>query len=216
MTLRASGRSAALALICVACLAPASAQQQMPAVASIGHQVAQIDAAQPRLQLRDRLLTGTSPEGTSVEAYLQGDSYRKIVVEALGETGRTISDFYFERGALIHARVRQIGYKNYPQYDLSKVPPHKHLTIDPTDKILADDAYDFTGGHLLHWTSFGRNNPKTDPEFRRRQEKVLADADLYVRFMNTPPTSGAKSGGAWTCIRGADDTCATFKPDAVR
>jgi hypothetical protein len=191
-----------------------AAQSRPQAANNTDDHVAQIDAALPRMQMQSRILTGTSPEGTSVEAYLSDGRHQKIVVEALGETGRTISYFYFRRDSLIRAWVRWIGYKSYPRVDLKSVPPHKHLVIDPTDKILGDDTYDFVDGRLERWASFGKVNHPTRSEYAKRQADILADAQLYARFMNTPSPAGQEDGGAWACVPGPDSRCATFKPDS--
>lgn len=195
-------------------IASPAAQSRTDTSSGIASEVAHINAARSTFQKRERILTGTSAEGTSVEAYLESGRYREIVVEELGETSRTMSFFYFDPSSnLIRARVRLVGYKTYPRYDPSDVTPHKHLIVDPTDKLLADDTYDFAGGRLVRWASFGHIKSPSAPQHAQRQAAVAKDAQFYVDFMDTPPAAGEDESAAWTCVRGSDDRCERFEQE---
>ena len=154
--------------------------------------------------VRSRILTGTSSEGTSVEAIMQNGQYIRIVAEALNENGRTTSDFRFDNGRATRARVIRVGYKGYPDVDLVTVPPHNHLVVDPTDVVISDQAYDLTP----------RAPPCASTECASGRKEARTQAQLYVRFMNTPPKHGtAEDAGYWDCIGGADQGCTSFKQE---
>jgi hypothetical protein len=176
----------------------------------VAAQVSAIDAAQPRLAQRSRMLLGTAPEGASVEAFLEHGAYRKIVVEALGEAGRTISVFYFAQGVLLRAEVRVIGYPGHPAADLARIPPHRDLEMAPGDMLLGDDVYDFQGGALLRHLRSGQQAPAPEPG---AAQAVQAQARSYVALMQAPGPPGHPDEGAWRCLPDGHGACGEFRPE---
>ena len=182
----------ALAMLLVLATAPALA-------APPGQPPTAIDAlAGP---VRSRILTGTSSEGTSVEATTRNGQYTRIVAEALNETGRTIEDFRFDHGHPVRARIVRVGYKGYPDVNLAAVPPHQHLVIDPTDTVISDRTYDLTPKAALC----------TSPDCATARQ----DAALYLRLMNTPSPGRAEDGGNWVCTPAGNPACPAFTQEAV-
>jgi hypothetical protein len=204
-------RAAGLLLLA---LAAGPAQSQSPG--SPADIAAGIDAALPALSVQTRLLTGEAPEGTSVDAYRKAGEVEKIAVESLLENARIFREFYFERGALVRARVRFVGYNTYPRYDPKAVPPHRHWQIDPTDQIDSDDVYDFTDGRLTGWTSLGAAAKAGMAAFAASQRDILADARMFAALMNMPAPM-ARGGtldadAVWACVPGTGISCQSFRP----
>jgi len=157
----------------------------------------------PTGAVRTRMLIGTSSEGTEVDAVMQHGQVRRIVAEALNETGRTMSDFHFDHGSLVRARIIRVGYKGYPYANMPAVPPHKHLVIDPTDTVLDDNTYDFSATHATPCTK--------DAECARGQKEAQQAAATYVRLMNTPSPGMAEDEGDWQCVPGGNAGCTGFR-----
>ena len=157
--------------------------------------------------VRSRILTGTSSEGTLVEATTRNSQYDRIVSEELNENGYTISDFRFDHGSPTSAHIVRAGYKGYPNTHQAGLPPHHHLVVDPTDVVLCDQAYDLT--------------PKAPPcpntECADARKEARTQAELYVRFMNTPPKLGtSEDDHYWDCVSVGDENCSSFKQEAAQ
>ncbi len=206
--MRCAARLVLLALAAV----PAQAQGRgSPAGIAAG-----IEAALPALSVQTRLLTGEAPEGTSVDAYRKAGEVEKIAVESLLETARIFREFYFERGSLVRARVRFVGYSTYPRPDSKAVPPHRHWQIDPTDQLIADDVYDFTDGRLTGWTSFGAAARAGMADYAASQRDILASAQMFAALVNLPAPLASDgtpdTDAVWACVPGDGVLCQSFHP----
>jgi hypothetical protein len=169
-------------------------------------------AAPSQLIKQQRILLGTTPEGAFVTACRDKGQIRALIVEVLNEAGYTITDYVLDRGMLIRARSRRYGYKGWPHPDVRTSPPHRPLTVDHTDRILADELFEFKDGRLMVWRSFGRPSPVTAPEAAQRGTDVGAAAAEYLAFMNTPAPPGVHDGGTWSCVRNGNGRCVSFHP----
>ena len=99
----------AAVLLCTALLGAAVPAAAAPAEAPRR----QADASDARLSaapVLERALQGHSAEGARVLAWGRRGAPEKIVVEGLGERGRTLQSFYWQRGVLVASHLQRIDY----------------------------------------------------------------------------------------------------------
>ena len=140
--------------------------------------------------------------GHASELTAQGIEARKAtmqmderLVEALGERGRTLSDFYWRKAQLIEAQQRSIDYGDI-------------ITNLPTDRpppmtLLEEIRVSFAGGRVAAVrVNGGRASPRK-AESRRQAAQIEADARSFRRLMQAPRPSPPK-GCSWSCATSWD------------
>ena len=147
------------------------------AVRHIGAVYDDIHSRMPRLRRIERHLEGRSAEAGSLEGYLDGKSLRRMVAVDYGEGGKTISEFYFERGNLIFA-VATTHHYNLPIY----------MTSNPRVIRTEHDRFYIQHGRLIRWIdSKGRIRKPTDPEAAAQERSLFEDERELLRILHGPP-----------------------------
>lgn len=148
-----------------------------------------------------RALKGVSAEGASVVGYRDGGALRKIAVEALGERGKRLADFHFERGRLLYAHIRRIDYGA----DIAESLQGKTLRAD----VAEEQRLSFSGTRLVQWLEGGRPVAGSDPRWKVMQADTLAEALGYRRLLQTPAPAGQDC--EWACTRTQGAGCARYR-----
>ncbi len=101
-------RKTALLPVLLACVglaavpqAPASNPARSPEVLAIRARFNDVNARQAKLRKVEKSLSGISVEGAHLEVYFNGDRVEKLVLAALGESGRWETEYYFAPNELL-------------------------------------------------------------------------------------------------------------------
>jgi hypothetical protein len=193
------------ALLC-ALLAPlaATADARGSKTEQLQQQVAAIDArAKSQAPLRERPLQGFAAEGARVVAWGTPGAIEKISVEGLGERGRMLRDFYWQRGQLVAAHARRVDYgANIGELPKDKPPP---MTV------VEDEWVEFAGDRLLRWRQLDREIPASGDSARKRAAELKADARSFRRLMQTPDVAAGSGGSCfWSCAREQRGECLRY------
>lgn len=194
-------------MLCCVLIAPLSARAAGPIASAekVQRQVAAIDARfAARTPLRERPLQGFSSEGARVVSWGAPAAIEKISVEGLGERGRMLKDFYWQRGLLIAARVRRIDYGAH----IMELPKDKPAPMT----VVEDEWLEFAGDRVLRWRSLERELPRADAAARSRAAELKADARSFRRLINAPDAPGAAGGSCfWSCAREQRGECLRYQ-----
>jgi hypothetical protein len=189
-------------LVAVAGTATASAGA-VAAAEKVQQQVLAIDArATTQTPFRERPVQGLSAEGARVVAWGKPGAIEKISVEALGERGRLLQDFYWQRGVLIAAHVRRIDY-GANIMDLPKDKP------TPTT-VVEEDWLEFAGNRAVRRRSLAGDGLKEAAPQRQQTAKMTADARSFKRLISAPDAAAAGSC-TWACAREQRGECLAYK-----
>lgn len=173
-------------------------------VQKVQQQVTAIDVrSKAAAPLREQPLQGFSAEGASVAAWGAPGAIEKISVEGLGERGRVLLDFYWQRGLLIAAHTRRIDYG-------------AHITELPKDKpapmtVVEDEWLEFAGDRLLRWRQLDREQSVTDGSARKRAAELKAEARSFGRLVQAPVASAGAGSCVWSCTREARGECLRYR-----
>jgi hypothetical protein len=193
-------------LLCCVLAQPlcAPAATPMARADKVQQQVAAIDArANAGAALRERPLQGFSAEGGRVVAWGTMSAIEKISVEGLGERGRVLLDFYWQRGLLIAAHTRRIEYGA----NIVELPKDKPAPMT----IVEEDWLEFAGDRLLRWRNPERELAVSDASARRRSTELMAQARSFRRLINAPEAPGAAAGSClWSCASERRGECLRY------
>lgn len=148
-----------------------------------------------------RALAGVSAEGASVIAWRDGRAVVKIAVEALGERGKRLADFYYADGRLVLAHLRRIDYGA----DIAESLQGKTLRAD----VVEEHRLAFAGGRLVQWLEGGQPVAAGDTRWRTQQADTLAEARAMQRLMQTAAPAGRDC--EWSCSRPQGAGCARYR-----
>lgn len=159
-----------------------------------------IEAGRAAWQGSERLLHGFSLEGTSVTAWREHGTLRKVEVTALGERGRIVAEFYWRGGRLVSARERRIDYGRA----ITEIP-----TDQPLPMTLAEDhVIDYREGRAWRWWRDGQPVSPGSAAARERALDLSRLADSMRRLSNLPQPARACE---WQCAADWDGgRCARF------
>lgn len=155
------------------------------------------------LDRRQRVLLGVSTEGTSVTAYRENGKIRKIEVDALGEIGRYLSEFYFKSEQLIFAHIKTISYASHI------METSENSGLDET--VEQDDTYFFIDQKLIHWIKSEENVPPSQPGYKEAGKSVLAEVRSFIIFMETPPPEEGEDYCNWMCVEKENGFCIDYQ-----
>ena len=172
-------------------------------IGEIRREVDRIQSQLSDLQQTERILLGVSAEGASVIAYRADRSIRKIAVEALGETGKYMTDFYFSNGKILFCYSKIIDYGR----DIMDSLEGKELE----ENIVEENRFFFADDKLVHWLKFEDAIPPSNQRYEHKGQAILAEARSYVLFMNTPLPEDREDHCDWICDREQDGDCVEFK-----
>ena len=172
--------------------APSTAAER--AVARTESRLAQLAQAQ-------RALAGVSAEGASVVAWRDGRAIVKIAVEALGERGKRLADFYYADGRLVLAHLRRIDYGA----DIAESLQGKTLRSD----VVEEHRLAFASGRLVRWLEGGQPVARGDARWHTRQADTLAEANGLRLLMQTAAPAGKDC--EWVCSRSQGAGCARYR-----
>lgn len=199
-------RQIARMLLCCVLALPVSAIARAPAVAAerVQQHVAAIDsrskAASPH---RERALQGFAAEGTRVVAWGARGTIDKVSVEGLGERGRVLLDFYWQRGLLIAAHARRVDYGAH----ILELPKDKPAPMT----VVEEEWLEFAGDRLLRRREGDRDMPVSDAASRKRAAEVKAEARSFRRLMQLPDPAGAAAGSClWSCASERRGECMRY------
>lgn len=170
---------------------------------AVQRQVASIDArAKDAAPLRERPVQGLAAEGARVSAWGSARSVEKISFEGLGERGRELQDFYWQRGQLIAVHARRIDYGA----SIVELPKDKALPMN----VVSDEwlELDTRGGLRPRPTDGGAPSAPT----RERVAELRGNARSFKRLVDAPePAAAAAAAGCfWSCAREQGGECRRY------
>jgi hypothetical protein len=209
-TRRSSVLRLVLALWCAAfVVAPAGAgttavatTAPVPAAVRAQQAAERIDASLATLKTRSRPLQGLSAEGARVVAYALGADVRKIEVEALGERGKQLHDFYWVQGRLVAARTRRIDYAA-PSGEPAQGRP-------ATDTLVQDDQLWLANGRLVGLHQLGQPAATDTAAARELTTETTGLARSVKRLMQQRQPSDTC---LWSCARTSGSECLRYQCD---
>lgn len=172
-------------------------------VREIRQEVARIQSGLLSLQKTQRILLGFSTEGTAVTAFRENGDIRKITVEALGEMGKYLADFYFKNEHLIFSHVRLISYGGH----IMEAPESKDLKHDVTE----ENQFYFDDGKLIRWLKFEELILPSESGYQAKGKSVLAEAQSFVLLMKTLPPAEGEDLCNWICSQKEGEYCVKYQ-----
>lgn len=166
-------------------------------------EVARIDSSLPKLRSTERDLRGVSAEGATVVAHADGSDIQKISLEALGERGKYLADFYFVRRRLVFARARRIDYGG----DIMERFDGKALKHE----VVEDDRLAFANRRVIGWHAISGEVPLSDPRVPRKQHAILTESKSLMTLMRTPDPQDPEC--EWSCSRPHAAACRAYRCD---
>jgi len=164
----------------------------------------QVDAIKARTTgaapLRERPVQGLAAEGARVSAWGAAKSLEKISFEGLGERGRELQDFYWQRGQLIAVHARRIDYGA----SITELPKDKPLPMN----VASDEWLELDAGRGLRPRA--AEGSAVAPISRERVAELRRNARSFKRLVETPEPAAAASGCFWTCGREQGGECRRY------
>lgn len=153
---------------------PASANnlQEKELISSIRERYAAVNKNLAKYRVVRKELSGFSAEGGELVAYFHGASVVKVVATHLGETGRSLEEFYYRGGELVFVFYRRETYDAPMSGKVSKT---------------AEERFYFAGGRLIRWLdSRGRAVAPGRGEYREAQARYLDSSRRFVEGALSP------------------------------
>ncbi len=167
-----------LAVVLLLGLAPGAYAQNLeksPEVEAVRARYAAINGRQAKLTKVEKSVWGISAEGASVTAYLDGLRVEKIVLEALGESGRWEAEFYFdEKELLVFAFLRDTRYAYPIGVTHADVGGPKRKDTKSEERLyFVDDA--------LRWWTTGQKREPAKGDAAAKEKEVQTQAYVLLR-----------------------------------
>ena len=158
----------------VAGQASANNAQEKESISSIRERYASINKNLAKYRVVKKELWGFSTEGGELVAYFDGASVLKMAATHLGETGRSLEEFYYRGGELIFVFYRRETYDAPMSGKVSKT---------------AEERFYFADGRLIRWLdNRGRAVAPGRDAYREAQARYLDSSRRFVE--------GAQSGNS--------------------
>ena len=144
------------------------ARAAVDAIETIRSHYATINKKLSRYRKVKKELSGMSAEGGALEAYLEGDSIRKIVATHYGEMGKAVEEFYYWDDQLIFV------FRRDSQYD-------KPLS----GKIVSnkENRFYFKDNQLIRWVGEnGKQITSKQPEYGEKQREYLESSEQFTKL----------------------------------
>lgn len=108
--------------------------------------------------------------GQKLDAYFEGNNKKKIVITSYSRTMRSIEEYYYGTGGLFFVfNQNQI---------FEPLPPDYHDTELVDTK---ENRYYFSNNKMIRWLDENKRQvSKNDPEFTKKQNKILNDSRKYT------------------------------------
>jgi hypothetical protein len=146
--------------------------QGKESISSIRERYAAINKNLAKYRVVKKELSGFSTEGGELVAYLDGASVVKMAATHLGETGRSLEEFYYRDGELIFVFYRRETYDAPMSGKVSKT---------------AEERFYFAGGRLIRWLdSRGRAVAQGRGEYREVQARYLDSSRRFAEGALSP------------------------------
>jgi hypothetical protein len=152
--------------------ASASSPQGKDSITSIRERYTAINKNLSKYRVVKKELLGFSTEGGELVAYVDGASVVKMAATHLGETGRSLEEFYYRDGELIFVFYRRETYDAPMSGRVSKT---------------AEERFYFADGRLIRWLdSRGRAVAPGRGEYREAQARYLDSSRRFVEGALSP------------------------------
>jgi hypothetical protein len=150
----------------VAGQASANNPQEKESISSIRERYAAVNKNLSKYRVVKKELSGFSTEGGELVVYFDGASVVKIAATHLGETGRSLEEFYYRDGELVFVFYRRETYDAPMSGKVSK---------------RADERFYFADGRLIRWLdNRGRAVAPGRGEYREAQARYLDGSRRFV------------------------------------
>lgn len=168
---------------------------------AVQRQVASIDArVRDAAPLRERPVQGLAAEGARVSAWGSARSVEKISFEGLGERGRELQDFYWQRGQLIAVHARRIDYGA----SIVELPKDKALPMN----VVSDEWLELDARNGLQARATDAGAPAAPT--RARVAELRSNARSFKRLVDAPEPAAAAAGCFWSCAREQGGECRRY------
>lgn len=147
---------------------PASAnnQQEKESISSIRERYAAVNKNLSKYRVVKKELSGFSTEGGELVAYFDGASVAKIAATHLGETGRSLEEFYYRDGELVFVFYRRETYDRPMSGKVSRTE---------------EERFYFADGRLIKWLdNRGRAVAPGRGEYGEAQARYLDSSRRFV------------------------------------
>ena len=172
-------------------------------VNEIRQDVFRIRSSLSTCQKTKRTLLDISSEGAAVTAYSKGTIIQKIAVEALGETGKYLADFYFQNGQLIFSYVRVIDYGAHIM--------ESQESKDFKAQLAEEERLYFANGKLIRWLKGKEQVLPSTPGYREKEQSVLSEAQSFILLMKTAAPKGGEDSCNWACVHKKAARCVRYQ-----
>ena len=172
-------------------------------IGEIQREIERIRSHVTTMQETQRVLLGISAEGAGVTAYRENGTVRWVAVEALGETGKYLADFYFGNEQLLYAHVKLIDYGG----DIMEGLEGKKLE----ENVVEEDRLFLADGKLIRWLQFEDPISTSDGRFDERRQEILAEARSFMLLMETSAPEQGEEHCDWICDQEQDHHCVRYK-----
>ncbi len=150
----------------VASRASANNPQEKEAISSIRERYAAINKNLTKYRVVKKELSGFSTEGGELVAYFDGAEVVKLATTHLGETGRSLEEFYYRGRELIFVFYRREMYDAPMSGKVSKT---------------VEERFYFADGRLIRWLdNRGRAVAPGHDEYREAQARYLESSRRFV------------------------------------
>lgn len=156
----------------VAGQASANNHQEKESISSIRERYAAVNKNLSKYRVVKKELSGFSTEGGELVAYFDGAAVVKMAATHLGETGRSLEEFYYRDGELVFVFYRRETYDTPMSGRVSKT---------------AEERFYFAGGRLIRWLdSRGRSVAPGRGEYHEAQARYLDGSKRFVEGAHSP------------------------------
>ena len=152
--------------------ASANSPREKESITSIRERYAAVNKNLAKYRVVKKELSGFSTEGGELVAYFDGASVAKLAANHLGETGRSLEEFYYRGGELVFVFYRRETYDAPMSGKVSKT---------------TEERFYFADGRLIRWLDGrGRAVASGRGEYREAQARYLDSSRRFVEGALSP------------------------------
>jgi len=145
-----------------------------------------INADIPKYKHKTIDMTGITRDGGTITGFYDGKELKKAMVEFYFDTGRDISEYYYDDGALALMVIQKYHYNRPYYYDEERARANNDTIWydDSKSEVKTIRCY-FKDGDMIKWVDENKLSRQPDShEFTQQQKRSLSDSKRLKKMLD--------------------------------